>query len=143
MTLDLTSLRRAIIQLEEALELCASDIATANPIYARHFRAAAIQAFEFTYELSFKLLQRTLQATQGDPLLVKRMSFDDVVRLGYDQGLLNGEVNVWREFRKNRGTTSHTYDEVKAEEVFAVLPEFAEEARFLLERLTNGQLQAP
>jgi len=34
-----------------------------------------------------------------------------------------------------RGATSHTYDRVKAEEVFAIVPRFFEEARFLLNKL--------
>ena len=39
------------------------------------------------------------------------------------------------EFRRNRGTTSHAYNEVKAQEVFASAPDFLQEARYLLNRL--------
>jgi len=42
---------------------------------------------------------------------------------------------VWREYRRNRGTTSHTYNEEKAQEVFESVPDFLQDARYLLNRL--------
>jgi predicted nucleotidyltransferase len=41
--------------------------AASDPRLARHLRAGAIQAFEFTYELSFKTLRRF----PGDPAIVR------------------------------------------------------------------------
>jgi hypothetical protein len=47
MIIDVTSLSNAIAQLEEALNY-ATSLAASDPRLARHLRAAAIQAFEFT-----------------------------------------------------------------------------------------------
>ena len=58
MSLDLSPLQNAVSQLEEALDLYGSELAEGDPRLKRHLRAAVIQAFEFTYELSFKMLKR-------------------------------------------------------------------------------------
>jgi len=137
--LDLSSLRNAIFQLDEAMEFSRSDIAQANPRLAVHLRAAAIQAFEFTYELSIKSLRRFLEATEPNPSAVEEMSFNDMIRRGYELGLLQSKIAVWRDFRRDRGTTSHAYDEKKALEVFAALPAFAIEAKFLLGQIRERQ----
>lgn len=98
-------------------------------------RDACIQRFEFTYELSHKMLKRFLEATSANPAEVDAMSFQDLIRLGSERGLLLGDWFQWREFRGARAATSHTYDEHKAAEVFAQIPSFVEEARFLRDRL--------
>ena len=51
MPLDLSSLREALAALNTSLRYLESDLA-ANPDVKDQFRAAAIQAFEFTYELA-------------------------------------------------------------------------------------------
>ena len=98
-------------------------------------RDACIQRFEFTYELSHKMLKRFLEATSANPDEFDRVAFQDVIRAGNERGLLLGDWSVWRGYRDARGTTSHTYDERKAEEVFAMIPPFVDEARFLRDRL--------
>ena len=139
MTLDLSAFVKAIAQLEDALIYCASDLARQDARLALHLRAAAIQAFEFTYELAFKLLRRFLIATEPNPDQIGAMTFNEIIRLGYARGLLSADVAAWSMFRRDRGTTSHAYDETKALEVFAGIPEFLHEARFLLGALTSRQ----
>ena len=60
MKLDLSSLENAAGQLEEALALYDSDIVRQYPVSKNHFRASAIQSFEFTYELSISMIERYL-----------------------------------------------------------------------------------
>ena len=62
MKLDLTPLEDAVAQLEEALDVYHSDLVLNAPRLKRHLRAAVIQAFEFTYELSFGMLKRYLDS---------------------------------------------------------------------------------
>ena len=139
MTLDLSAFDKAMAQLEEALAYCASDLARNDPRLALHLRAAAIQAFEFTYELAFKLLRRFLIATEPNPSHVGEMSFNEIIRLGFARGLLAADVAAWSAFRRDRGTTSHAYNETKALEVFEGIPGFLEEARHLRTQLANRQ----
>jgi nucleotidyltransferase substrate binding protein (TIGR01987 family) len=142
MILDLTSLQKAIAQMEEALAYCKSPLAKNDPRLALHLRAAAIQAFEFTYELSFKILKRYLEATETNPAAVDDMTFNELVRRGFELGLLQAEMAEWKEFRKDRGTTSHAYDEEKAQDVFEGIPDFLEEAKFLLAQIQKRQSES-
>ena len=133
--LDLSSLKQAISQLEEALEIYDSELTMAEPRLKRHMRAAVIQAFEFTYELSFKMIKRYLELVSANPVEIDDMSFNDVIREASKQSLVQAELVVWREYRRNRGTTSHTYDEQKAQEVLNSAPDFLAESRYLLIQL--------
>ena len=135
MALDLSPLDNAVTQLEEALEIYDSELALSDPRLKRHLRAAVIQAFEFTYELSFRMLRRYLELASPNPSEIDGLVFNDVVREAYKQSLLRSELPEWLEFRRNRGTTSHTYNEEKAQEVFESVPDFFQEARYLLNRL--------
>jgi nucleotidyltransferase substrate binding protein (TIGR01987 family) len=139
MILDLTSLQNAIAQLEEALEYCNSDLAKKDPRLARHLRAAAIQAFEFTYELSFKMLKRFLEETEANPAAVDDLSFKGIIRRAFERALVKREAKEWENFRKDRGSTSHAYNEEKAQDVFESIPEFLEEAKFLSAQLQKRQ----
>lgn len=135
MKLDLTALSDAIAQLEEALEYHGSEVAARDPALKLHLRAAAIQAFEFTYELSFKMIKRYLEQASENPSLFDEMSFSAIMRDAFQRGLLRSELPAWKEYRKLRGTTSHTYAEDKARVVFESVPAFLREARYVRDQL--------
>jgi len=139
MTLDILSFGRAIKQLDQALAYGNSDLAQSDPELALHLRAAAIQAFEFTYELSVKMLRRTIEKIEASEFTVRDMTFDELIRRAWSIGLLNEEITQWREFRKQRGTTSHTYDEDKAELIYREIPRFLAEAQYLYAALEKRQ----
>lgn len=92
-------------------------------------RDGAIQRFEFTYELGWKLMKAYLEyqgITEGStPREVYRESF----RAGI---IFNGEA--WLDMMTDRNLTSHTYDEKMADEIYSkiknkhydVLLEFSE-----------------
>lgn len=145
MRLDLTPLDDAIAQLEEAIEYHGSELAAGDPALKLHLRAAAIQAFEFTYELSFKMVKRHLEQVSPNPAEFDEMSFKAIMREAFRRGLVQSEVSVWDEYRKLRGTTSHTYNAAKAQMVFESLPDFLREARFLRDQLQqrNESLDDP
>jgi nucleotidyltransferase substrate binding protein (TIGR01987 family) len=98
-------------------------------------RDGLIQRFEFTYEISHKLLKRYLEAISATPEQFDAMAFADLIRSGNEQGLLLGDWTQWRAYREMRSKTSHTYDEETAIEVVRGIPAFLEEARYLLTQL--------
>ena len=67
--IDITSLERAIRALEAALMRHAAT--PADDLV----RDGCIQRFEFTYELSYKMLKRFLEATSENPPEFDKMSF--------------------------------------------------------------------
>ena len=137
MRLDLTPLDDAIAQLEEAIEYHGSDLAAGDPALKLHLRAAAIQAFEFTYELSFKMVKRHLEHASPNPAEIDGMSFKAIMREAFRRALVQSEVSAWDQYRTLRGTTSHTYNARKAQMVFESLPDFLREARSLRDQLQH------
>lgn len=127
--LDLSSLENALQRLEEALQAHRSD--PQNTLY----RDAGIQRFEFCYELSHKMLKRYLEMASPNPVAIDELAFPDLIRSGSEQGLLRSGWDCWKDYRKARSITSHTYDETKAIEVMAMLPDFLQEAQALLQEL--------
>jgi len=129
--LDFQSLQRAIAQLDAGLKE-----SQASP-ESELLRDGVIQRFEYTYVLSWKMLRRYLEVTLPNPEEVDAMSFQTLIRTGSEQGLLLSGWDHWVNYRKARGTTSHVYDGEKAREVFGVVPEFLQEAKYLLGRLSE------
>ena len=135
MTLDLSPIEDAVAQLEDALVQCDSEIVRQFPQIRNQMRAGAIQAFEFTYELSIRMIKRYLEQVSANPAEVDELSFQDLIRRVGQQGLLRSELDTWMRHRANRGTTSHTYNDERAERIFRSIPEFLEEVRHLLKEL--------
>ena len=134
-TLDLSPLENAVAQMEEALDVYHSDLVLLEPRLKRLLRSAIIQAFEFTYALSYGMTVRYLRLASANPAQIDQMSFNDIIREAYRQDLVRSELPDWQEHRRKRGTTSHAYDEDLAQEVLEHAPVFLEEARFLLNQL--------
>ncbi len=128
-TLDLSSLFNAIDRLDEGLARYLADPSDTQ------IRDGLIQRFEFTYEISHKMLKRYLEMVSPTPEQFDGMPFQDVIRSGNEQGLLLSDWPRWRTFRDMRSKTSHTYDEAKALEVVAEIPAFLDEAQYLRDQL--------
>ena len=133
MPLDLSPLRAALAALNASLRYLESELA-ADPGLRDQFRAAAIQAFEFTYELAFKFMKRQLEQIVPVPSAVDEMTFMQVVRAAAEAGLV-ADVVRFHEYRETRNITRHTYDRQKAQRVVAVLPRFATDVEHLLAQL--------
>lgn len=127
--LDISPLRRAIERLDNGLERYRQDISD------EQIRDGLIQRFEFTYEISHRMLKRYLIATSPSPELYEQMSFQNLIRSGNEQNLLLGEWPDWKIFRDIRARTSHTYDQAVALNVVAAIPRFLQEARHLYQQL--------
>ena len=135
--LDLSPLEAAVNELDAFLQLCrttSTDI-TPKSVQARAFEAAAIQAFEFTYELCHKMLRRYLAAIMPSAAGITSLSFSDLIRTGFGEEVVRSEWKRWSHFHTMRNVTSHTYDLKKAASVVADLPEFLSEARYMLARM--------
>lgn len=127
--LDISSLERAIDRLQEGFARYELDITDTQ------IRDGLIQRFEFTYEISHRMLKRYMESASASPAQYDMMPFADLIRSANEQGLLKGDWAQWRQYREMRGKTSHTYDEAIAVEVVAGIPAFLEEAAVLRDRL--------
>ena len=127
--LNITPLQNSISRLEEALEVYRND--PSNTL----IRDGLIQRFEFTYEVSHKMLKRYLEWTSPTPEQYDNVDFQTLIRNGNEQGLLRGEWVDWKMYRDMRSKTSHAYDEQLALTVVSGIPAFFAEARHLYEQL--------
>lgn len=129
--LDFSSLTKALASLREAVHE-----------YKRQpdntfVRDATIQRFEYSYELTHKMLKRYLETTESSTEEIDQLSFAHLIRTGAEKGLLKNSWDVWSVYRHARNLTSHTYDEKKAIEVCAIVPDFLNDAEYLLEQLSK------
>jgi nucleotidyltransferase substrate binding protein (TIGR01987 family) len=129
MRLDTTSLGNAVRRLREGLARYERESTD------EQIRDGLIQRFEFTYELSHKMLRRYLRDSAASPDEIERMPFADLIRAGNSQGLLRGDWPVWRRFREMRARSSHTYNAKMASLVASAVPDFLEEAEHLYAEL--------
>jgi nucleotidyltransferase substrate binding protein (TIGR01987 family) len=127
--LNLAPLENAVSRLTEGLARYEKDISDTQ------IRDGLIQRFEFSYEISHKMLKRHLEAVSPTPEQFDAMAFADLIRSANEQGLLLGDWSSWKIYREMRSKTSHTYDEEIAIEVVQGIPVFLEEARYLLKQL--------
>jgi nucleotidyltransferase substrate binding protein (TIGR01987 family) len=131
--LDLSALHKALLRLDEGYQRYLLDVRDLQ------IRDGLIQRYEFTYEISHKMLKRHLEMTSPNPEVFDAMSFADLIRTGNEQALLKSDWSAWKLFREMRAKTSHTYDEDIAQTVVQVIPDFIEEVRFLAQQLELRQ----
>jgi len=123
--LILTHFEKAIASLKEVLALEKDDI----------IRDSAIQRFEYTYELAWKLMQRRLKEDVGREE-VAALSRKDLFRLAAEKKLIS-DPRPWFEYYEARNLTAHTYDESLAEEVYRAAARFIHDAESLFHELTR------
>ncbi|MDR3291995.1 MAG: nucleotidyltransferase substrate binding protein [Methanobrevibacter sp.] len=121
--LDIQPLIRAynsfinMLQFAEELELKYVD----EIIHAEEgARSAVIHDFEYTFELSCKMMKRYIEIEdKGEKIVSKR----DLFRIAGEKELIY-DFHKWVDFLEARNKTSHTYDEEIAEEVYQIAKEF-------------------
>jgi nucleotidyltransferase substrate binding protein (TIGR01987 family) len=132
--LDLSTLHKALGRLDEGYQRYLLDVRDLQ------IRDGLIQRYEFTYEISHKMLKRHLEMTSPNPEIFDAMPFADLIRTGNELSILKSDWSAWKLFREMRAKTSHTYDEDIAQIVVQVIPDFIHEARYLAEQLELRQI---
>lgn len=109
---------KAVRRLKEVLELEETDI----------IRDATIQRFEFTLDISWKMLKTFLEEKKG----IICVSPKECFREAYRQGVIDYDED-WIEFVNMRNETVHTYNEDIAKEIYNKLPNTLSHFESLLE----------
>jgi nucleotidyltransferase substrate binding protein (TIGR01987 family) len=128
MKLDISSLEKATNSLEKAIK----EYEKSENEFVRD---SCIQRFEYTYELSWKTIKRFLEETAANPNEIDLMSFQELIREANEKGILLTDWETWKLYRIYRGTTSHAYNEDKANEIYNEIPGFLNEIKFLINQL--------
>ena len=93
-------------------------------------RDAVIQRFEYSFELTWKLLKRYLSQT-GE---IAEFNIKNLFREASKRGLIDSP-EPWFDFLKARNLTSHTYNESTAEETYQAALLFAQNAKKLIDTI--------
>ena len=104
----LNDLNKALLRLGEALKRPEDEFV----------RDAAIQRFEFCFELAWKAIQSAARL-EGQDCASPRSAFSVAWRNGW-----SSDETAWLDMLDERNKTSHTYREPMAKEVFANLPKY-------------------
>ena len=135
MTLDLSSLRRAVASLERAIAVCqdASFFSHLNTDQQNTLRAGVIQNFEFTYELCWKFMKRWIE-NNVSPFKGEGIARRELFRMAAENGLIVN-IDEWMDFHEARNATSHSYDQQVATRVAEMAIRFLPRARELLDAI--------
>lgn len=136
MKLDFSALENALHQLEASVDYLNSALAKKDEGLRMQFRNSAIQCFEFTYELSYKMIRRQLEQIMGIPEELRQMNFADFIRTAAEAGLIP-DVKRFLRYRQIRNLTNHAYNSKQAEEVIVILDDFIADTHFLLTQLSK------
>ncbi|GHT27258.1 nucleotidyltransferase [Planctomycetales bacterium] len=132
---DLTILRDATASLERSVNVIRRKQKETNvPLDEMEtLKSGVIQAFEYTYELCWKLIQKYL-AYNISKDAVLGLSRKELFRLAAEKRLIDN-LEEWMEFHKARNSTSHEYSGKIAETVLQKAMSFFPFAKHLLEAL--------
>ena len=125
--LDISSFEKAINSLNSIIDRYSRDNFDVD------IRDAVIQRFEYTYSLAIKMLLRFINLQSNEN--IANMTFNESIRIANKMELIQSNLEKWTEYRQKRNLTSHTYDENTANVVVAIIPEFKQEAEYLLSKL--------
>jgi nucleotidyltransferase substrate binding protein (TIGR01987 family) len=129
MDLSVMPLEKALKTLEEAWHEYQKDFSNT------FVRDSVIQRFEYTFEMSHKLLRRFLSEKETNRTEISEMFFSDLIRLGNKRGLLLNDLETWDKYKKARNLTSHNYDEFNADKIIVIIPAFFEDIHYELLRI--------
>ena len=141
MTLEYSSLESAVAQLQRSFDYLHSDLARQNTGLREQFRAATIQAFEFSYELAVKMIRRQLALIVANPDELREIDFADLMRDAADAGIVR-DAPAYMRYREMRNRTSHAYSAERAEETVAAMDDFLRDMRLLLKELGERNCEA-
>lgn len=119
-TISFTAIHKALSSLERALQQEKNEFT----------RDAAIQRFEYSYELTWKLLKRCLKEFYG----IDEGNIKNLYRHAYKNKLIEN-IDAWFDYHSARNLTSHTYNEDTAEETYSYTQQFLANAKSLVKAL--------
>ena len=132
MNLQFDSLAKSIDILERSVRT-AGRVDDSDEDLQEAVRSGVIHSFEVTYELSWKMMQRWLKENIG-AASVDGVTQRNLFRLSAENHLI-ADSERWMDYHKARNSTSHTYNEAAAENVFKEATEFVHDAKHLLKML--------
>ena len=94
-------------------------------------QAGAVQAFEFCYELAWKVMKAALEdrglQTESPKDTFRKAALENIVQ----------DPEIWFFFQKIRNITVHTYEQANLDTVVASFDQFSQELKLAVQNLRN------
>jgi nucleotidyltransferase substrate binding protein (TIGR01987 family) len=127
--------------MEESEKLDLSTIVRAQKVFEQFRKdlttdkdkTATVQAFEFCYELSWKLMHRVLRLRSIEVGYAR-----DTFRKAVHEQLID-DPELWIRFQNARNLTSHSYNKDSLEEIVSIFDSFSIEMNKLIKKLQSLQ----
>ena len=137
MTLDITSIQKAVLSLGKAVNTYADkSFLELNEDQQDTLKAGIIQNFELTYELCWKFMKRWLKENDVYSEVDNPRTRNDIIRLAARHHLIT-DPEKWFDYGNARNLISHTYNEDVAETILKTAVVFLDDAQYLLKQLTR------
>jgi len=133
-TLTVSAFEKAINQMIQAVEFADKHKALGEMDYFKLLRTAAIQSFEYSYDIGQKLIRRYIEVADAYEDENRHQDFRDYARIAAEYGLIK-DPEEWVEFREWRNDASHAFDEDLAQELFNTLPSTIKSMRYTCNQL--------
>jgi nucleotidyltransferase substrate binding protein (TIGR01987 family) len=99
-------------------------------------KESCIQRFEICFDTSWKHLKKYMEEEHG---IVDIANSPNVIFKQAFASKIIEDAELWIEFNKKRGDTTHDYSGNKADEAFIVIGDFIKEAIDLYETMTGEE----
>jgi nucleotidyltransferase substrate binding protein (TIGR01987 family) len=123
MKIIIEPLEKAVVSLEKIVDMPIDDI----------IRDSTIQRFEYTFELSWKMLKKFLREAFGEED-IEQCTYIEIIKKSAKHGIVSNP-NLWTGFREMRNYTSHAYSETLAIMAYDTAQTFLGEAQDLVLKL--------
>ena len=121
--LDLTNIKNAVATLEEAINYYNTDVE--QPI-KNMYADSCIQRFEYTYELSWKIMKKYLKLFFNKT--EQELTIKNIFRYTQGYGLIQ-DWTKWVEYNDARNNTLHEYNLNKTQFVLMILQAFLKDVK--------------
>jgi nucleotidyltransferase substrate binding protein (TIGR01987 family) len=130
MILDLETIKKALDSLIKAIQLIEERQEDDDELLLA-LRDSVVQRFEYTYELSWKMIQRWLAENVNPESSEPVYSRKELYRLAARWGLIRDPL-AWFDYHKARNVSAHTYNEKNAEQAFSAAQKMVDDVKFLI-----------
>jgi nucleotidyltransferase substrate binding protein (TIGR01987 family) len=139
---DISAFETELAQLETSLLYLRTSAGRGNAGLHAQFRAAAVKAYELTYELAIRMIRRQLSEILPNPGALPEMKVPDLIARAAEAGLVRAAA-PFEAYSTNRDAATHDYDELGAEEVVDGVERFVADMRFLRDQLRRRNHAGP
>ena len=129
MSIDLSNLKSALKTLKSSMDTLDENRSCG---FADTLEDSCIKRFEYTLEISRKLMKRVLKKIYGKT--EEELTVNNVFRFMQGYKFIPNWEN-WREYYEKRNNTAHEYNLEKSRKLIEIIPDFINDTEILVKNL--------